>query len=123
MTVADDTNHAAAALSDWWRDAAQDEINRTVPKAVEYGAGDLAEIGRTMGRLMGREKLSESEATEIGIFFYTVGKVARWEAAIREGRPVSEDTLFDLGVYARMAQRNRQVGGWPWPSEWNEVGT
>lgn len=104
-------------LADWWRDQAQEEINKTIPKAVEYGAGDLAEIGRTMGRLMGRDKLTEQEATEIGIFFYLVGKVARWEQAIHEGRQIGLDTLFDAKVYLGMAIRTRQVGGWPWATE------
>lgn len=117
MTAADDQNAAAKALADWWADQAQEEINRTVPKAAEYGAGDLAEIGRVMGRLMGRPDLTEQEATEIGIFFYLYGKLARWEQAILERRQINDDTLFDIRVYAMMAARTRQVGGWPWASD------
>lgn len=105
-------------LTEWWQRAAQDEINRTVPKAVEYGgqgaAQDLIWIGREMADTLGRE-VSDTEATELGIYFYLLGKLARWKAAVQEGRPVSDDTLFDMGVYLRMAVRNRDVGGWPFP--------
>lgn len=113
MTAAADSR----VLADWYREETEYEITKTVPKAVEYGAGDLAEIGRAMGRIMGRANLSEQDATEIGVFFYLYGKMARWEQAIKEGRRASDDTLFDIRVYAGMARRNRQVGGWPWSSE------
>lgn len=113
MTAAMDSQ----VLADWYREETEYEISKTVPKAVEYGAGDLAEIGRAMGRIMGRNGLSEQDATEIGVFFYLYGKMARWEQAIKDGRRASDDTLFDIRVYAGMARRNRQVGGWPWASE------
>jgi hypothetical protein len=113
MTAAMDSQ----VLADWYREETEHEIGKTVPKAVEYGAGDLAEIGRAMARIMGRAGVSEQDATEIGVFFYLYGKMARWEQAIKEGRRASDDTLFDIRVYAGMARRNRQVGGWPWASE------
>ena len=99
-------------IAAWWRGVAEDEIAAVVPKAIEYGAGDLEEIGRTLARNMGREVTTE-EATELGIYFYIVGKLARWSDAVRTRRRVSDDTLHDLGVYVRMAQRNRAAGGWP----------
>ena len=34
-------------------------------------------------------------------------------AAIRRGEFVSDDTLFDIGVYVRMVQRMRETGNWP----------
>lgn len=94
----------------WWLATAQDEVNRTVPKVVEYGAGDLAEVGRQMAEAMGLGGFTEQELAELGIYFYMVGKMARWTSAIREGRRVSDDTLFDVGVYVRMAQRIREKG-------------
>lgn len=99
-------------LEKWWWDQATTEINKTVPKAIEYGSTDLVEIGRTMAVNMGRE-VSDEEATELGIYFYLVGKLARWTDAVRRRVRPSDDTLFDLGVYVRMAQRNRSAGGWP----------
>lgn len=102
----------AGDLRVWWLHQATTEINRTVPKVVEYGATDLVEIGRTLAANMGRE-VSDEEATELGIYFYLVGKLARWTDAVRRQERPSDDTLFDLGVYVRMAQRNRSAGGWP----------
>lgn len=110
----DERNSKASELEAWWIEQANQEIYATVAKAVEYGSGDLVEIGRMMARTAGRTgPANAGEITELGIFFYAYGKMARWAEAIREGRPVSADTLFDLGVYVRMAQRARQAGGWP----------
>ncbi len=103
---------AEQALIDWWMGKAADEAERTIPKAVEYGSTDLIDIGRNLARLSGRE-VTDAEAAELGVFFYLEGKFARWRSAIIEQRPVSDDTMFDIGVYVRMAQRIRESGGWP----------
>ena len=112
-------------LRQWWQETVDDEVNSVVPKAIEYGATDLAEIGRAMASMAGLVKpstVTENQFfTEVGIFFYLFGKVARWQAALKEGRVSSDDTLFDIGIYLKMAQRNRDVGGWPYdPSEKDE---
>lgn len=111
-------------LEDWWMQTAADEVSRLVSKMAEYGglsrATDLTEIGRDLvaagvskGPLTGAGNIQEGWLQELGIYFYVRGKFARWQAAIIEGRPVSDDTLLDLGVYVRMAQRIRAIGGWP----------
>lgn len=104
-------------LSSWWAMQASDEIDMVVAKAVEYGgdgaAIDLIQIGQDIAAVVGRAPVTDEEATELGIYFYLRGKMARWTAALVEGRRVSSDTILDMGVYTRMAQRNRQVGGWP----------
>lgn len=100
-------------LDDWWSDQSKQEMLACIPKAIEYGSTDLAVIGRAQGRLMGRSDLSHEEATELGIFFYLMGKIARWEDAIVHGRRVSDDTMHDIAVYTKMMQRTRTVGGWP----------
>lgn len=102
----------AHELAEWWRETAENEIEQTVAKAVEYGATDLIDIGRTLARVAGRE-IPDSEAAEWGIFFYLEGKLSRWRSAIERGDLPSFDTLLDIGVYARMAQRVRMTGGWP----------
>lgn len=103
-------------LTLWWHEAANGEIDMVVAKAVEYGgdgaAIDLIQIGHDIAEISKRT-VTDEEATEIGIYFYLRGKLARWTAALTEGRRVSDDTLLDIGVYVRMAQRNRKVGGWP----------
>lgn len=112
-----DVQRIQQAITDWWMDKSAEEVNMVAPKAAEYGATDLAEIGRTMGMIINRTDLNHVDATEIGIYFYVLGKMARWTAAIREGRRVSDDTLLDIGIYIKMAQRNRDVGGWPFNPE------
>ena len=103
-------------LADWWRESAESEINMVVDKAIEYGATDLYEIGRKVLSLHGPrafEIASERQVILVGIYFYLEGKMARFASAIQEGREVSADTVLDIGVYARMAQRVLQVGAWP----------
>jgi len=108
-----------AQLAEWWAQLAQDEIDRVVAKAIEYGATDLRDLGWQVLEMAGGpgrgedEDILDSDATEIGIAFYAAGKMARIVAAIREGRQPSLDTWHDLGVYARMAQRVHSHGGWP----------
>lgn len=103
---------AEVELRGWWFDLAEREIEGTVPKAIEYSSTDLVDIGRTLAYCMGRQ-VSDEEAAELGIFFYMQGKLSRWAGAIKTGKRVSDDTLFDIGVYVRMTQRVRAAGGWP----------
>lgn len=104
-------------LADWWRRTAEAEIDATVAKAVEYGADDLIEIGREL--VLAGVRMPEGPATdeekfaELGIFFYEVGKFARWRSAVRRGARPSDDTFKDIGVYIRMSQRVRSNGQWP----------
>jgi metal-dependent amidase/aminoacylase/carboxypeptidase family protein len=118
MPVAIDTTivappqSAVDKLAHWWAQKADQEIKQTVAKAVEYGSTDLADIGHNIARLSNRE-VTDQEAAELGIYFYLEGKLARWRSAIKENRQVSADTLLDIGVYVRMAQRVREVGSWP----------
>lgn len=104
-------------LRDWWVMKAGIEADRTAPKAVEYGSGDLIEIGRQMASVLyangGKLGYTDEEYAEMGVYFYLVGKVARWTSALAANNRVSDDTLFDIGVYVRMAQRIREAGGWP----------
>lgn len=100
------------ALKKWWLDHAASEAAMLVPKSVEYGSDDLIQIGRVMAAAMKRE-VTDAEAAELGVWMYAVGKMARISAAIKEGRAPSVDSWLDLGVYAKMAQRVREAGGWP----------
>lgn len=99
-------------LAGWWRAKSEAEIGMVVDKAIEYGATDLVDIGRNVARLSDRD-VTDQEAAMIGVFFYLEGKLARWRSAIHDKRPVSADTILDIGVYARMAQRIAEAGSWP----------
>lgn len=103
-------------LIGWWQGQAAEEAAALADKVVEYGgegrALDLIDLGRMIASIGGRE-VNEAEAQEIGCAMYAYGKMGRIIVAIREGRRPSDDSWYDLGVYARMAQRIRAVGGWP----------
>lgn len=113
-------------LQTWWIDNAMEEASELVDKAREYGgtgrAKDLVELGQTMVDLgiripdsayTGKGNIQEGFLQELGIYFYLVGKMGRWSAALQSGHLVSDDTLKDIGIYVRMAQRARNCGGWP----------
>lgn len=117
-------------LAQWWRELAEDEIAMVVAKANEYGATDLRDLGYQILDMAGKrpsldgydteytsdlptQDQLDAQATEIGIAFYTAGKLARIIAAVKEGRRPSYDSWHDVGVYARMAQRVHTHGGWP----------
>lgn len=112
MSSDDKINALVEELTYWWHQQATNEISSTAQKAVEYGSKDLTDMGHVVARMTGRE-MTDSQATEFGIFWYALGKMSRWAAAYERGDEVSDDTLFDLGVYVRMAQRTRATGGWP----------
>ena len=109
----DETAKAREAIEDWWLENARQAIEAVSPKAAEYGSTDLAELGRDLAMLMNRDGMSHEELTELGIYMYMLGKFSRWRDAIKDGRRVSLDTIYDIKVYATMAERNRDVGGWP----------
>lgn len=106
-------------LADWWRTVNDLMIETVVPKAIEYGATDLRDLGVQVLEMSGREPLTwESDdltryATEIGIAFYALGKLGRIVAAIKEKRTPSYDTWLDLAIYATMALRVHAKGSWP----------
>jgi hypothetical protein len=103
-------------LTDWYVNKARQEIAPMMPKILEYGgngrAVDLINIGRDLAHIAKRE-VTDAEAAELGIYFYVVGKLGRWSAAIANGKDVSDDTLHDIAIYIKMVQRIREKGGWP----------
>lgn len=96
----------------WWTGKSREDSELVVSKYKEYGNTALVEVGQQLASITGRE-VSEAEAQELGIWFFMVGKMARWKTAILKGERVSEDTLNDLAVYAFMARRVHEKGGWP----------
>jgi uncharacterized coiled-coil protein SlyX len=106
-------------LGQWWMNKAAAEVEPLIAKMTEYGgegrAFDLIDIGQALidANVNFPGTFGVGQVQELGIYFYLVGKFARWKAAVSEGRSVSDDTLLDIGIYVRMAQRIREVGGWP----------
>lgn len=113
-------------LRRWWYQAGADEIDGMLAKMIDYGgaerATDLTDLGRSLIEAGVREPadftqvptvVPDAYLQELGAYFYIRGKFARWVAAIREGRPVADDTIHDMIIYLRMVQRIRARGGWP----------
>lgn len=106
-------------ISEWWKRHADWVIDRTAPKAVEYGAADLDIMGHAMLELIPEPPeggMTAEERAELGRYaacmFYALGKVARMFGAIKDGRMPNADCEFDLEVYAVMMARIRETGRW-----------
>lgn len=103
-------NNNGHMLQDWWREHAKTEAEQTVAKMIEYGSADLVAIGHKMAQMTER-KLTDNEAFELGCLFYLIGKVERAISAVERGARASDDTWFDIAIYAKMVQAKR-AGAW-----------
>jgi hypothetical protein len=92
-------NELAEKLSDWWSEVSIVDIDLTIPKVNEYGSHDLIAQGKAV-----RPELDDAEAAIYGCMFYALGKVYRALNQLNRGEMPSEDTLFDLSIYAMMAR-------------------
>lgn len=117
--ASESTQEVAAELATWWMETSEADLNAVVPKAVQYGGADLEVMGEAMQHLIpkeARKKLGELRCQKMGlemaVAFYALGKVARLYGAFEQGRMPSEDTWFDLEIYARMGRRVRETGSW-----------
>lgn len=97
-------------VNKWWAETSLDDQLAFLPKFKEYGSNDLVEIGRTMLAVAGRDEDDDQVCAEVGIYFYLVGKIARWTEALQRGDRPSDDTLLDISTYAMMARLNRAGG-------------
>lgn len=101
-----------AAMSDlelWWSETVADDMARTIPKIQEYGNKDLEAIGAAFAHMQGKTIIQKNAAI-YGCMFYALGKLTRAVAALERGDTPSEDTLFDLSIYAMMARSFRERG-------------
>lgn len=94
----------------WWTRNAETTAKATAAKCAEYGSHDLYGIGHNVAKMNNRA-VSDSEAFEIGCLFYVLGKIERAMSAVQRGDTASDDTWFDLAVYATMVQAHR-AGVW-----------
>lgn len=107
-----DARRLSDELHHWFKDRAEQEARLVAPKAIEYGSRSLIAIGRDLAHL-GNRTVEDPEAIELAIWAFIKGKMERWTEAVMNGKPVSDDTLLDMGLYVKMAQRTREVGSWP----------
>ena len=103
----------APPLPEWWRQLMEREIGRVMPKVEEYGATDLAVMGRALVALLPPPMQNEAVGMEMACAFYALGKIGRIVSSYATGKLPREDSWHDMGVYARMAQRIRETGRWP----------
>lgn len=98
-------------LTTEWAKLARDEIEQTIPKAIEYGQQSLINLGNQLAQLQGRQ-VTDAQAMELACWSYLNGKIQRFNDAVINQKSVSDDTLFDIGVYVRMIQIIRKSGNW-----------
>lgn len=97
----------------WWESQANKDAVLVSEKFKEYGTTALSDLGYQMAELMGWDRPSRQEAQELAVYYFMLGKMARWKNALLRGEGVSNDTLTDLACYAMIARKARHSGGWP----------
>lgn len=107
------TDDPTGGLTRWWRQTAETDLAMLLPKAREYSAHDLRMAGRILADMLGWDDADNATCAEIATAWYLVSKAMRAMGAYKEHRLPSADTLTDLRVYATMAARIREAGGWP----------
>ena len=105
------TNGDIALLEQWWIDHARTEASATIAKMCEYGSGDLVAVGQQVRQLADRKPMVDADAMELGCLFYLIGKMERAISAHKRGDLPSDDTWFDIAVYAKMVLAKR-AGVW-----------
>lgn len=116
--VQKDLVNEAADIAEWWAKTALADAEKTVPKAVEYGAADLDVMGQFMVALICDKFIGADEkelmqvGREMATAFYLMGKLGRMVGAYQQGMRPSDDTLFDTSVYSMMLRRIRETGTW-----------
>lgn len=108
---------AIEEMTSWWAGLAAQDAERTVPKALAYGAHDLDVMAWAIDPMLPTiegetPELRHRRGLETAVWFYVLGKVARIQAATLAGAN-SDDHWFDAGVYVLMARRIRETGRWP----------
>lgn len=102
----------ADQLREWWLHIGKQDATLVAEKYQEYGNTALLEVGHQLADLWGH-KVSDGDAQMLGVYFFMVGKMARWKTALLKGEQPSRDTLDDLAVYATMARNIMEHGNWP----------
>ena len=102
---------ALEELHSWWMAKAEEDFKSCAVKALEYGSHDLSAMGLQLKGLIPIEQ--EATAQELAVWLYAVGKISRLQSDYAQGKPGKVDSWADLVIYATMARRIQDVGGWP----------
>lgn len=114
----DDLAKELTEIAGWWVETSKADAERTIPKAIEYGSADFDTMAQAMLALVGDKFGGADDAEkmrvgrEMAVLFYLNGKIGRALGAYAKGVMPSDDTLFDIRVYAMMWWRIRSTGTW-----------
>lgn len=103
-----------ARLAAWYNKQTDADRDMGLAKRRDYGSADLILMAAGM-RILANSPAwdpSEQDAIEMALGFYQLGKIARKFGAWAQGKQPNIDSDVDLGVYAMMARRVREVGSW-----------
>lgn len=100
------------SLEKWWTETSAEEMERTIPKAVQYGSNSLELTGQMHLLMLPPEQRTRQLALAAACVDYTMGKVARMWAAILRGEMPQPDDYFDVTVYSKMLRHIGEEGEW-----------
>lgn len=107
------------AFREYFHNLIREILDGAVPKAKTYGTHELANLGRTLFETIHADstrgiynKASDQAAISTAVWFYVIGKTARWSAAVRRGEQPTQDTVVDVLVYCLMWLKVNETGEW-----------
>ena len=106
------TDSAEKAFRSYIQDLTTEVTDMVIPKARTYGTTELSQLGATLMNVAGRGSVPERDAMQYAVWFYSIGKMARWTAAAKRGEQPSRDTVLDILVYALMWLKVEETGEW-----------
>lgn len=103
-----------ARIAAWYEAINRADMRMALDKRNDYGSADIELMAAGMRILANAPawQPDERQAMEMALGFYQLGKVARKFGAWAQGKNPNIDSDVDLGVYAMMARRVREVGQW-----------
>ena len=106
------TDSAEKAFRSYIQDLTAEVTDMVIPKARTYGTTELSQLGATLMHVAGRGSVPERDAMQYAVWFYSIGKMARWTAAAKRGEQPTRDTVLDILVYALMWLKVEETGEW-----------
>jgi len=100
-------------VSEWWTRTTQEDWERALVKAQEYGSSDLRWMGQAFLDVIGWKDAPEGAGIELACILYLYGKAARALGAFQSHELPSSDTLQDAKLYATMCAYVREFKQWP----------
>lgn len=103
---------AEQAFRSYIQDLTSEVTDMVIPKARTYGTTELSQLGATLMNVAGKGTVPERGSMQYAVWFYSIGKMARWTAAVKRGEQPTRDTVLDILVYALMWLKVEETGEW-----------